>query len=57
MSESHQRQLLLFADNATKYIDDFSNEFQDGYMELLRRQYGTKRVNANKVYQDYIGNR
>ncbi|XP_052757249.1 DNA/RNA-binding protein KIN17 [Galleria mellonella] len=57
MSESHQRQLLLFADNATKYIDEFSKEFSDGYLELLKRQFGTKRVNANKVYQDYISNR
>uniref|UniRef100_A0A1E1WNN2 DNA/RNA-binding protein Kin17 WH-like domain-containing protein n=1 Tax=Pectinophora gossypiella TaxID=13191 RepID=A0A1E1WNN2_PECGO len=57
MSESHQRQLLLFADNASKYIDQFSKEFADGYIELLRRQFGTKRVNANKVYQDYISNR
>ncbi|KAJ0170040.1 hypothetical protein K1T71_014646 [Dendrolimus kikuchii] len=57
MSESHQRQLLLFADNASKYIDEFSKEFADGYLELLRRQFGTKRVNANKVYQDYISNR
>ncbi|CAH4035967.1 unnamed protein product [Pieris brassicae] len=57
MSESHQRQLLLFADNSSKYIDDFSKEFADGYLELLSRQFGTKRVNANKVYQDYISNR
>ncbi|KAM3955295.1 kin17 DNA and RNA binding protein [Aphomia sociella] len=57
MSESHQRQLLLFADNASKYIDEFSKEFADGYLELLKRQFGTKRVNANKVYQDYISNR
>lgn len=40
MSESHQRQLLLFADNAGKYIDQFSKEFADGYVELLKRQYG-----------------
>ncbi|XP_068625965.1 DNA/RNA-binding protein KIN17 [Battus philenor] len=57
MSESHQRQLLLFADNASKYIDEFSREFSDGYLEMLKRQFGTKRVNANKVYQDYISNR
>ncbi|KAL0808679.1 hypothetical protein ABMA28_013112 [Loxostege sticticalis] len=57
MSESHQRQLLLFADNASKYIDEFSKEFADGYVELLKRQFGTKRVNANKVYQEYISHR
>lgn len=57
MSESHQRQLLLFADNANKYIDEFSKEFEDGYLELLKRQFGTKRVHANRVYQDYISER
>lgn len=56
-SESHQRQLLIFADNADKYIDEFSKEFEEGYCELLKRQFGTKRVNANRVYQDYISDR
>lgn len=54
MSESHQRQLLLFADSPGKFLHNFSQEFSDGYMELLRRRFGTKRVNANKVYQEYI---
>nr|XP_014096709.2 DNA/RNA-binding protein KIN17 [Bactrocera oleae] len=54
MSESHQRQLLLFADSPGKFLFSFSKEFSDGYMELLRRRFGTKRVNANKVYQEYI---
>lgn len=56
-SEAHQRQLLLFADNADQYLDTFSQEFEEGYLELLRRQCGTKRVFANKVYQDYIADR
>lgn len=54
MSESHQRQMLLFSDNAGRYIDSFSKEFSDGYLYLLRRQFGTKRVLANRVYQDFI---
>ncbi|XP_048743844.2 DNA/RNA-binding protein KIN17-like [Ostrea edulis] len=54
MSESHQRQLLLFAENPDKYIDDFSKEFMDDYLELLRRRFGTKRVHCNIVYQEYI---
>lgn len=57
MSESHQRQLLLFADHSAAYLDQFSRDFADGYCELLRRQFGTKRVSANKVYQDYISDR
>lgn len=57
MSESHQRQLLLFADNQRKYMDEFSYEFQKGYLEILSRQYGSKRVLANRVYQEYISDR
>lgn len=57
MSESHHRQLLLFADNANKYMDQFSRDFADGYLEILRRQFGTKRVPANRVYQEYIADR
>lgn len=56
-SESHQRQLLLFADNSKKFINDFSYEFAKGYVEILRRQFGSKRVNANRVYQEYIHDR
>ncbi|XP_059491100.1 DNA/RNA-binding protein KIN17 [Neocloeon triangulifer] len=56
-SESHQRNLLMFADNPGKFMGEFSKEFYDGFMDILRRQYGTKRVLANKVYQDYIGNK
>jgi len=40
-SESHQRQLLIFADNPHQYIDSFSKEFADGYLELLKRTCGT----------------
>jgi DNA/RNA-binding protein KIN17 len=54
MSESHQRLLLLFADNADKYINNFSKESETGYLEVLKCQFDTKRVNANCVYQDYI---
>lgn len=32
-------------------------EFMDGYLELLRRRFGTKRVNCNIVYQEYIAYR
>jgi len=57
MSESHQRQLLLFADNSRKYIDDFSFDFAKGYVGILKRQFGSKRVSANRVYQEYISDK
>jgi DNA/RNA-binding protein KIN17 len=57
MSESHQRQLLLFADNSRRYLDEFSGDFKSGYLQCLRRRFGTKRVSANTVYQEYISDR
>ena len=57
MSESHQRQLLLFADNSDSYLDQFSLEFKDEYVGLLKRRFNGRRVNANHAYQDYISDR
>ncbi|KAI1729397.1 domain of kin17 curved DNA-binding protein domain-containing protein [Ditylenchus destructor] len=53
-SESHQRQLLLFAENQNSYLRQFSKEFEGNFMHILRHTFGTKRVRANDVYQDYI---
>jgi len=49
MSESHQRQLLIFADTPHKFLDSFSKEFQDSFLKELKRAHGTKRVFANTV--------
>lgn len=35
-------------------VDNMSKEFEKAYMETLRRRHGTKRVNANNVYQEVI---
>ncbi|XP_035676956.1 DNA/RNA-binding protein KIN17-like [Branchiostoma floridae] len=56
-SESHQRQLLLFAESPDKFLDYFSQEFLNGYLELLRRRFGDKRVHCNIVYNEYIQDR
>ncbi|XP_023321483.1 DNA/RNA-binding protein KIN17-like [Eurytemora carolleeae] len=55
MSESHQRQLLLFGENPNSYLHDYSKQFEKGYTDILKRQYPDKRVHANVVYQQYIG--
>lgn len=57
MSESHQRQLLLFAECPGKYLGTFSQEFAETFLELLKRRFGTKRVHANQVYQEYIADK
>jgi DNA/RNA-binding protein KIN17 len=56
-SEAHQRQLLLFGESSRRFLDEFSKEFSDGFMELLRRRFGTRRVPANQVYQEYISDK
>ncbi|PIK35253.1 putative DNA/RNA-binding protein KIN17, partial [Apostichopus japonicus] len=56
-SESHQRQLLLFAENEDEFLDAFSGSFLDDFMELLRRRFGTRRVHSNVVYNEYISDR
>ncbi|XP_039617252.1 DNA/RNA-binding protein KIN17 [Polypterus senegalus] len=56
-SESHQRQLLLASENPNRFMDYFSEEFKNDFLELLRRRFGTKRVHNNIVYNEYISNR
>ena len=56
-SESHHRQLLLVAENPNKFVDSFSQEFHDAFINLLSRRYGTTRVKCNVVYQEYISDK
>uniref|UniRef100_A0A5K3F8I9 Kin17_mid domain-containing protein n=1 Tax=Mesocestoides corti TaxID=53468 RepID=A0A5K3F8I9_MESCO len=53
-SESHHRQMKIFMENGGKFISSFSSEFLKGYLDIVRRQFGGKRVHANVVYQEYI---
>ena len=36
-SESHQRQLLLFAEKPGKFLYNFSREFEKDFMDILKR--------------------
>ncbi len=54
MSEAHLRKMALFAENASEKLNEFSKNFEKGYMDILMRRYKTKRVNANAVYNEYI---
>ncbi|KAI9231892.1 MAG: domain of Kin17 curved DNA-binding protein-domain-containing protein [Podila humilis] len=56
-SESHQRKILLVAESPEKYVNNYSGEFQRDFMKLLSSRYGTRRVNANLVYQEFIADR
>ncbi|KAG6837342.1 hypothetical protein H0H93_010944 [Arthromyces matolae] len=56
-SESHLRQMLVVGENAGRHISDFSSTFQSEFVSLLSRRFGTKRVRANQVYQEYIADK
>ena len=54
-SESHRRQMKLFAENSGTYIDAFSQEFEETFMDILSRRFRSTRVWCNVVYQEVIG--
>ena len=56
-SESHVRQMLLVGEDPKKYINDYSNQFQRDFLQLLRTSHGEKTVQLNHFYQEYIGNK
>jgi DNA/RNA-binding protein KIN17 len=56
-SESHVRQILLVGEDPKKYINDYSNQFQRDFLQLLRTSHGEKKVHLNHFYQEYIGNK
>ena len=53
-SEGHLRQMKLFSERSDSIIDGFSSDFESGFIDTLSHLHGTKRVLANKVYQEYI---
>ncbi|CAD6439951.1 0487f55a-f812-4c4a-bded-d7757fbb88d3 [Sclerotinia trifoliorum] len=56
-SESHVRQMLLIGEDPKKFINDYSNQFQRDFLQLLRTSHGEKQVNLNHFYQEYISNK
>eukprot|EP00178_Gracilaria_changii_P013050 TRINITY_DN3673_c0_g1_i2.p1 TRINITY_DN3673_c0_g1~~TRINITY_DN3673_c0_g1_i2.p1 ORF type:complete len:396 (-),score=57.22 TRINITY_DN3673_c0_g1_i2:1811-2998(-) len=56
-SAGHQRQLTMFAENPSEYINRFSDTFRKEFLLVLRQRYGTNFVHANTVYQEYIKDR
>lgn len=60
-SESHVRNMVSISNgsngNAGNKIQEYSNEFQNDFVRLLRSAHGEKVVNANRFYQEYISNK
>ena len=48
-SEGHRRMMALFGEKAHKFLSDFSKQFLDGFMEIVKLRYRTVMVSANEV--------
>jgi len=57
MSDGHQRQMQLFVQDPNRFMDDFSQEFEAGFMQLMGHTYRSTRTLANTCYTDFISNR
>jgi len=53
-SESHTRKMHLFSERPGEFLAEFSDAFHRGFMDILRKRFGTTMVKANNVYQEYI---
>ena len=57
MSESHQRQMEVFGHNPHRFVAGYSEEFEKGFLELMRRSHRYSRMAATVVYNEYINDR
>lgn len=57
-SPSHLGRISSIKDEGkgSSVVEDFSSRFEKEFLRLLRINHGTKRINANKFYQEYILN-
>jgi len=49
--------MRLFTENPEKYIEEYSRDFEETFLELLRRKYYGHQVLANKIYQEHISDK
>ena len=57
-SESHTRQMQVIGETgANKVINDYSQQFQRDFLQLLRTSHTTKSVQINHFYQQYIADK
>eukprot|EP00768_Dysnectes_brevis_P005957 gnl/Dysnectes_brevis/4512_a6093_578.p1 GENE.gnl/Dysnectes_brevis/4512_a6093_578~~gnl/Dysnectes_brevis/4512_a6093_578.p1 ORF type:complete len:216 (-),score=12.09 gnl/Dysnectes_brevis/4512_a6093_578:685-1290(-) len=53
-TDKHQQLMAVFLKNTSGYISKNSKDFERSFLSLLSRRYGSRRVWANRVYQEYI---
>lgn len=46
--------MRLYSENPQFFIDEFSAEFEEEFMNIMKQKYFTKPVQPNRVYIDLI---
>lgn len=46
--------MLLIGEDPKKYIEDYSKQFVDNFVSLLKTTHGEKKVQLNQLYQQVI---
>lgn len=57
LSETHQRQMQIFCQDANKFMDDYSAMFEKEFMRLMKTKYCRARILANTVYTNMISDK
>ncbi|CAD5334628.1 unnamed protein product [Arabidopsis thaliana] len=52
MSESHQRQMQVLGQNPTRVVNGYSQEFEQTFLDLMRRSHRFSRVAVTVVYNE-----
>ncbi|SBS86354.1 DNA/RNA-binding protein KIN17, putative [Plasmodium ovale] len=57
LSETHQRQMQIFCEDANKFMDEYSTMFEKEFMRLMKTKYCRTRILANTVYTNMISDK
>ena len=49
--------MTIVGEDPRKVINEYSNQFQKDFLQLLRTGHGEKKVNVNRFYNEYIANK
>jgi DNA/RNA-binding protein KIN17 len=49
--------MTIVGEDPRKVINEYSNQFQRDFLQLLRTGHGEKKVNVNRFYNEYIANK
>ncbi|CAD8096324.1 unnamed protein product [Paramecium sonneborni] len=53
-SGHHMKMMRLYNEDPENYIEQFSQEFETAFMEILKEKYKEQKIGSNKVYEEMI---